>query len=140
MVYGTYLNSYYQIGIGNKMFIDSKNPPREFKVGLKKNIKIFDCGSISLDPDEQVTFLTEKKAEYDIVRKKWGFYATPSINGRLKDFGLRTALVRNKFNRYYIMLVEEGFEDDFKSYIKDESNEIVTWLDKPKNCITDNLI
>ena len=34
------------------------------------------------------------------------------MNGRLKSFGLRTALVKNKFEQYYIMIVEKGFEDN----------------------------
>ena len=58
-----------------------------------------DCGRIALAPDEQVTFTTEAGGEYDVTRKSWGFYATPSINGRLKTFGLRAALVRNVAGR-----------------------------------------
>ena len=68
------------------MEFNKKNPPRKFKVGIKKEITIKDCGTIELQNDEQVTFLTGKSAEYDVARKSWGFYATPSINGRLKNF------------------------------------------------------
>ena len=131
-MYGIYQTFSYQIGLG-KMQFDKKIPTRNFKVGLNKSIILKDCGSIKLENDEQVTFLTGKSAEYDVVRKSWGFYATPSINGRLKNFGLKTALVKNKFDKYYIMIVENGFEEDFFKYLKDESNEIVTWLDCPEN-------
>ncbi len=129
MVYGIYQTFLYLTGIG-KMEFNKKNPPRNFQVGMKKEITIKDCGSIKLNNDEQITFLTSKSAEYDVARKSWGFYATPSINGRLKNFGLRTALVKNKLNLYFIMIVEEGCEEDFFKYLKDESNEIITWLDR----------
>tara|TARA_B100000242_G_C42918742_1_gene425990 strand:+ start:287 stop:649 length:363 start_codon:yes stop_codon:yes gene_type:complete len=115
------------------MEFNKKNPPRNFQVGIKKEITIKDCGTIKLNNNEQVTFLTEKLGEYDVARKSWGFYATPSMNGRLKNFGLRTALVKNKIDLYYIMIVEEGCEDEFFKYIEDESNEIITWLDTPEN-------
>ena len=139
MVYGIYQTFLYLIGFG-KMKFDKKIPPRNFKVGLNKSITIKDCGSIVLEKDEQVTFLTSKSAEYDVVRKSWGFYATPSINGRLKNFGLKTALVKNKFDQYYIMLVEEDSKEDFLKYLKDESNEIITWLDCPENINLKNFL
>jgi len=42
-----------------------------------------------------------------ITAKDWGFYATPSINGRLQQFGFKTALVENPQGRIYVMVVEE---------------------------------
>src|SRR5438105_15753607 len=71
------------------------DPPRAFQVGRTEKIWIRDCAHISLEPDEQVTFLTGEGAEYDVARKDWGFYATPSLNSRLARFGLRGVLVRN---------------------------------------------
>ena len=41
-------------------------------------------GTVYLAPNEQLTFVTENKNRYDVARKYWGFYATPSINSRLK--------------------------------------------------------
>tara|TARA_Y100000589_G_C27034633_1_gene580496 strand:- start:18 stop:398 length:381 start_codon:yes stop_codon:yes gene_type:complete len=120
------------------MHFNKQIPPRKFKVGFNQSILIKDCGSIKLDADEQVTFLTSKSAEYDVVRKSWGFYATPSINGRLKNFGLKTALVKNKFDKYYVMIVEMGSEEDFFNYLKEESNEIITWLDSPESINLNN--
>ena len=67
-----------------------QDPPREFEVGYGETIVMRDCGRVELDADEQVTFTTESGAEYDVARKSWGFYATPSLNGRLTGFGLRT--------------------------------------------------
>ena len=87
------------------MKIEINEPPREYKVGISKEITIRDCAKISLVDDEQVTFFAGKK-EYDFTRKKWGFYATPSMNGRLKRHGFKSALVKNEKNLYFIMIVE----------------------------------
>ncbi|MFQ5633044.1 MAG: hypothetical protein ACE5I1_30115 [bacterium] len=104
-------------------------PPREFEVGLDKKSRLKDCARIELQPDEQVTFLTETGAEYDVVRKSWGFYATPSLNGRLQQFGLRAVLVKNAISRYFVFLVEKGKEAEFQNYLEIERNEVVSWLD-----------
>jgi hypothetical protein len=108
-----------------------KNPPRRFPVGTGTLIfDMSDCGSIRLEPDEQVTFLTADGAEYDVARKDWGFYATPSLNGRLAGFGLRGALIRNrKTGRYFVLLVEAGQETAFERYCEQETLAVVAWLD-----------
>jgi hypothetical protein len=76
-----------------------------------------------------VTLFTEKGGEYDVTRKEWGFYATPSLNGRLSSFMLKTVLTKNRYDRYFIMLVEEGKEDIFQKYVDEEPLVIVAWLD-----------
>ncbi len=101
-----------------------------FKVGLAQQITIKDCGQIQLDPDEQVTFVTPQGAEYDLVRKDWGYYATPSVNDRLKRFGFKTALVRNSKGQVYIMLVEHERVADFERYLAEEKNFLQQWLDE----------
>jgi hypothetical protein len=103
-------------------------PPREFAVGLCGGT-LNDCAQIRLAANEQVTFVTESLAEYDVARKSWGYYATPSLNGRLRDFGLRPVLIRNGSGRYYILLVENSKEEEFRSYIEDEQLRICGWLD-----------
>lgn len=111
------------------MKLREKSPPRAYPVGRDKQITIKDCGTVALEADEQLTFLTEKGGEYDVARKDWGFYATPSTNARLSGFGLRTALVKNEQNRFYIMLVEKGHEASFEKYLEVEANRVVAWLD-----------
>jgi len=106
-----------------------KSPPRTYPVGLAKQITIKDCGTLALEPDEQITLLTAKGGEYDVARKDWGFYATPSTNGRLSGFGLRAALVKNSQSRWYVMLVEKGHEASFERYLAEEENRVVAWLD-----------
>jgi hypothetical protein len=93
-----------------------------------------DCGSVNLEPDEQITLITDDGAEYDVARKEWGFYATPSLNGRLASFGLRGVLVHNQVTgRYFILLVQRGRETEFKDYLVQEHCEVVTWLDNTES-------
>jgi len=111
------------------MKFDVVDPPRIFEVGRGEIIQLKDCGRINLVPDEQVTFVTDSGAEYDVARKSWGFYATPSLNGRLKTFGLRAVLVKSPNSKYYVFLVESGKEADFQRYLDSEGHTIVTWMD-----------
>ena len=116
------------------MKFDAKNPPRQFEVGNAVRFPMADCGNIALDADEQVTFTTPAGGEYDVARKDWGFYATPSLNGRLPQFGLRGVLIRNMLTgRYFVFLVEKGREVAFDDYMKQESLEVIAWLDSTES-------
>jgi SAM-dependent methyltransferase len=92
-----------------------------------------DCGRVELEADEQVTFTTPEGGEYDVARKAWGFYATPSLNARLPSFGLRAAMSRNPEGRYFIFLVEKGKEQDFTRYLALERNVLISWLDNARD-------
>jgi hypothetical protein len=105
------------------------DPPRVFEVGRGAPIQLRDCARIELAPDEQVTFVTDAGAEYDVARKAWGFYATPSLNGRLPRCGLRAVLVKGPEQKFYLLLVECGKEADFQHYLDAEGHTIVCWLD-----------
>jgi hypothetical protein len=113
------------------MHIKENDPPRRFTVGTGDlKFEMSDCGAIRLEADEQVTFVTEDGAEYDVARKDWGFYATPSLNGRLSGFGLRGVLIRNrKTGRYFVLLVRGGHEAEFAQYCAQETLAVVSWLD-----------
>jgi len=111
------------------MKMDRIDPPRTYETGFDVKRTIADCGRILLEPDEQVTFTTRDGGEYDVTRKDFGFYATPSLNGRLKRFKLRSVLVRNRIDQYFLLLVEEGKEDLFERYMREECMNIVTWMD-----------
>ena len=92
------------------------------------NIK--DYGKIHLERDEMVSFKTTSGKEFDFVSKEWGFYATPSINKRLKNEGFKTALVLNNENNIYVMVVENDKLDAFNEYlIHSQNNKIICWLD-----------
>jgi SAM-dependent methyltransferase len=112
------------------MRIDSLDPPREFTVGQNGSIRLRHVANIELSPDEQVTFVTESRTEYDVVRKDWGYYATPSLNGRLRDHGLRGALVKGEVSgRLHLLLVEIGHEGAFLEYLLNDQLKVVAWLD-----------
>ena len=95
----------------------------------KRLLEYWNC-SINLDPDEQITFITENGNEYDVARKCWGFYATPSINGRLKTFGFKTALTQNSFGKNYVMLVEKTKITEFYRYLEEDKLRLIEWLDE----------
>ena len=105
-----------------------REKPRIFRVGEKNNIKIKEVGFVYLKNNEQITIINENKKNYDFVKKSWGYYATPSINGRLKNFGFRTFLVSNTQKKIYIFLVNKDKIKLFKNYIKKEKIFIVKEL------------
>lgn len=108
-----------------------KDKPRQFVVGKDQDIELSDFGEVFLDSDEQITFNDEQGNEYDVCKKNWGYYATPSLNGRLRGFNFLSALVMNKnTQRKYIMLVHKDKIDLFNDYIYKEDQEILFWLDK----------
>jgi hypothetical protein len=111
---------------------DPKQPPRRFRAG---GVEMQDCGTLALDAEEQVTLVTASGAEYDVARKDWGFYAMPSLDGRLGEFGLRAVLVRSApTGRHFLLLVEMGREDSFQRYIAAEKLRVVCWLDSAAAC------
>jgi hypothetical protein len=112
------------------MKIKETKPPRPFQVGPAADITLYDCGVIDLADDEQVTFRTADGAEHDFVRKSWGFYATPSVNGRLPSFGLRTALMESVVSgRRYVVVVDGNKIDEFRQYLSDQKLRLLGWLD-----------
>lgn len=112
------------------MKFSRKNPPRRFEVGHDVRFELQDCGTAYMQPDEQITFVTESGSQYDVVRKDWGFYATPSLNARLPQCGFRGALVVNHDSRrYYVLLVENGKTQQFAAYCVRERLRVVAWLD-----------
>ena len=114
------------------MIVKKRKKARIFSGGKDLKIKIKDTGKIYLSKNEQVTFITENKNEYDFCRKDWGFYATPSVNSRLKNQGFKTAIVKNKFNQIYIMVVEKKKIFKFNNYCKNEKQKIIKWIDQIK--------
>jgi hypothetical protein len=94
------------------------------------HIRIAHVADVELESDEQVTFKTARGQEYDVVRKSWGYYATPSLNGRLTKFGLRPALVAGA-GRRYLLLVEHDRIEEFQAYLDAEGMVVIGWLDDP---------
>ena len=110
-----------------------QQPPRAFQVGPTGQITLLDYGKIRLEPNEQVTFTLPEGGEYDVARKEWGFYATPSLNGRLEQFGLRGVLIKNRVTgKYFVLLVERGKEKKFDEYCQQENLAVVMWMDSSR--------
>ena len=107
------------------MRIKINKKKRKFEVGINKKIIISDLAKIYLKPNEQVTFLSDNFSRHDVVRKDWGYYATPSINDRLKRFDFRTFLIKNSLNKNYIFLVHKNKMKNFKEYCKNDNQMIL---------------
>ena len=99
---------------------------RTFKVNNK--IKLTQVADILLNSDEMIT-MKDRGKEFDITKKNWGYYATPSINKRLKSFGYATAIIKNKVTKnIFIVLVDKEKKKIFDRYIKSENLKILKWL------------
>jgi hypothetical protein len=116
------------------MRVDPVEPPRMFEVG-KRGARLAHVGDAWLEPDEVITFKTPSGTELDLTRKSWGYYGSPSLNGRVREHGLRAALAMgvprddDDAPRMYLMLVEAGGEGDFEDYMRAEGMRVIAWLD-----------
>lgn len=109
-----------------------KKKNRKFKTGIT-DIVINHVADLKLNNDELVTIKVNNKTEYDITRKNWGFYSTPSINKRLIKFGFNSAITHNpKFGTYFMMIVEKNKKKEFIKYLKSQNMILITWLTKRK--------
>jgi hypothetical protein len=111
------------------MKITLHDPPRRFDADGTGRFIMTDAGRIELSADEQVTFIAHTGSEYDVARKVWGYYATPSLNSRLPAKGLRPALVLGDGGRFYLCLVEKGCEASFAEYLQRSGMRVIGWLD-----------
>ena len=107
------------------MKIKISDKPRLFTVD---RITIKDYGEIMLKKNEMVSFVTKSKKKYDFTAKDWGFYVSPSINGRLKKEGFKIALVKNKLGKFYVMAVEKEKIKIFKAFCLSENKKILKWM------------
>jgi SAM-dependent methyltransferase len=112
------------------MKFNERHPPRAFTVGRPENsLTLYDCGSVTLEPDEQITLVTADGKEADVTRKAWGYYLTPSLNRRLRRFNLRVGLVKSYDGTFFVWMVEEGKEEKMLAYAAEHGISFLTWLD-----------
>lgn len=112
-------------------------PPREFTVGQNNEITLKDCGRVELDPDEQVTFTSESGTELDVTKKAWGYFATPSLNKRLRRYGLKGVIVKGAAgDTFFVVLVEDGKDQEFDAFLINNKMKVVCWLDSDEACLT----
>ena len=110
------------------MKVATVSPARTFTV---KGVTMEHVADIELAADELVTFKTQEGAEYDVTAKDWGYYATPSTNGRLRDFGYKTAVARSAATgRIYVLLVERDKLSAFEDYCREQQLTVQVWLDE----------
>tara|TARA_B110000027_G_C15933800_1_gene218129 strand:+ start:177 stop:515 length:339 start_codon:yes stop_codon:yes gene_type:complete len=101
---------------------------RIFQPNKKKRLFLNHVANINLKNNELVTFV-DNNHEYDVVKKAWGYYATPSINKRLVNNNFLTFLVKNRVTSdLFIFLVQKNKVKLFKDYIKKENIKIVLKL------------
>ena len=111
------------------MRVDRREPPRTFQVGIS-GITLAHCADVQLDPDEMVTFIGPEQSEYDVTRKSWGYYATPSISSRLSANGFRVAIVRSaKTRNVFVVLIYTKHAADWEDYAAHEGLEVILDLD-----------
>jgi hypothetical protein len=101
--------------------------PREFTF---KNVTLKDLGKIYLEDNELVSFVTKSGGECDFAAKSWGFYVCPSVNGRLKNEGFKTAITCSKEKRVYVLVVATDKIQEFKNYLNDQQGKLICWLDE----------
>ncbi len=114
------------------MKILKKTKPRIFKVGFDNKISVKDFGKIYLKNHEQITFMDDNH-EYDFGKKDWGYYSTPSINGRLKNNQFQVYLVKNIHGKIYLMTVKKSKIKNFENYCSTDHQKILFRLDNFKN-------
>jgi hypothetical protein len=109
------------------MRIDETQPPRHFVVA---GVELVECAHVALSPGEFVTFATPEGREYDVVAKEWGFFATPSVNNRLRSFGFRTAILVDAAGKRFVVLVAEDRMAHFEAYLASTGDRVEEWLEE----------
>ena len=90
------------------------------------SVTLYDCGNVELRDDEQVTVTNETGTSgYDVVRKSFGFFATPSLNHHLVQSGFRSALVECN-GRLYIVIIDNMAE--WERYRDEHGYRVIRWL------------
>lgn len=118
------------------MKLNLNKQKRVFAVGKKQDILIEDLGGIKLNNNELLSLTCPGDARHEIVAKNWGFYATQSVNKRLREYRVKTALAKNNDNFVYVLLVSEDKLKQFEQYCVSEGLDVILWLDEiePSRC------
>jgi len=99
-----------------------KKKDRSWKVGEKKTINITEKIKIELDDNEQASFVEKNgNYSYEVCKKNWGYYLSPSINKRMKDYNHKIYLTKDESNKIFIMAVKSKKIQSFILYCKSEN-------------------
>jgi len=109
-----------------------QDPPRSFAAALPVEDLTYDCGSISLAINEQITFLDEssKMSHTDVTRREWGYYLTRSCNQHHLEAGWRIGIMRNALARNYVIAVDNDKLGVFNKFLRDSDHELILWVDE----------
>tara|TARA_Y100000816_G_C25739219_1_gene389064 strand:- start:45 stop:359 length:315 start_codon:yes stop_codon:yes gene_type:complete len=98
-----------------------------------KFIKEKNSVNFKLLNDEQIT-LKFLNSEYDIARKNWGYYVTPSLQKRCKLNNLDGAIVYDPIKRMNnFVLINKKKKELFKKFLARNNLKIISWVNNNKN-------
>ena len=95
------------------MKIKINKKPRKFTVGLNNTI-LKDLGKIYLNNNEHSTFI---KKVNTMKLKDWGYYATPSVNKRLKILNFEHLSLKIHLNQFILIVHKEKIKN-FRKYLR----------------------
>ena len=109
------------------MIINKVN--RKFKPSKKSGVSITEKAKIYMKHNEQITLIDINKNQYDIVKKSWGYYSTPSINKRLKNNNHEACIVKNiEKKTIFLFSVNIKKKIEFNQYLKKNNIKVIKWL------------
>ena len=109
------------------MIINKVN--RKFKPSSKSRVIITEKAKIYMKHNEQITLIDINKNQYDIVKKSWGYYSTPSINKRLKNNNHKACIVKNiEKKTIFLFSVNIKKKNEFNKYLKKNKIKVIKWF------------
>ena len=109
-----------------------QDPPRPFAAAVSEEDLTYDCGSIVLTSNEQVTFVDDFSgvSHTDVTRRDWGYYLTRSCNQHHLEMGWKIGVMRNAFARTYVIAVDNTKLDAFEEFLQKSEHELILWIDE----------
>ena len=86
----------------------------------KKNILI------KLNKNEQITFFLNK-SNYDVAKKDWGYYVSPSLQSRCYKAGLKAVIIYNQKN-FKFAFVQKKKINFFFNYLERKNYKVLSWI------------
>jgi hypothetical protein len=109
-----------------------QDPPRPFAAADPERDLTYDCGSIVLAINEQVTFVDDdsRLSHTDVTRRDWGYYLTRSCNQHHLEMGWRIGIMRNAFAKTYVIAVDNTKLGAFEEFLQESEHELILWVDE----------
>lgn len=109
-----------------------QDPPRPFVAADPEKDLTYDCGSMVLAINEQITFVDEdsRLSHTDVTRRDWGYYLTRSCNQHHLEMGWRIGIMRNALARSYVIAVDNSKLSAFEEFLQESEHELILWVDE----------